>query len=151
IHEPVFTIFICIRNACANGAIVVTMTGIKIQNASNTGVSDSGGAIDNAGGDLTLDHVTVTGNHAVNGGGIRNNGTLALLHSVLSNNFAGQGAGIYNEYAAHLTVDGSTISGNIASINGGGIGVEFTPAISIVRNSTISGNSAPVGGGIYKA
>ena len=80
-----------------------------------------------SGADLTLQGLTVTGGNAVgtSGGGIRNTGTLSLVNS--------------------------TVTGNTAELNGGGIlngelGLQGTLNLS---NSQISGNSAVDGGGIY--
>jgi hypothetical protein len=88
--------------------------------------SEGGGGIENNGGTVTVIYSTLSGNHAFDGGGIDNN--------------AGQ-----ND--AHLTVNDSTLTGNVASRYGGGID-NYNGAVT-VTNSTLSGNSARAGGGIY--
>ena len=132
-----------------------------------------------ASGDLTLDHLTMTGgvadgdNDANDGGAIANDGTLSIQNSTLSGNSAGlDGGGVDNagtlviqnstlsgnsagldgggvDNAGTLTVQNSTLSGNSASANGGGI---FNSGGTLtVQNSTLSGNSAEVGGGIFNS
>ena len=75
-------------------------------------------------------------------------GSMTISDSMISNN---SGSGVSN-VAGFLTVLDSTLSGNSAGQDGGGImsGPLFkTPADVTIINSTISGNSAPgFGGGI---
>jgi len=54
---------------------------------------------------------------------------------------------MYNEFFATLTISGSTVSGNSASYDGGGIYNFF--GMMTVSGSTLSGNSAENGGAIY--
>jgi large repetitive protein len=83
------------------------------------------------------------GNTTNDGGGIYNNGTLTVNYSTVSGNIAsGYGGGIVN--LGTLTVNNSTISGNSATGNGGGIENNGTLT---VNNSTFSGNSTNVNGG----
>ena len=58
----------------------------------------------------------------------------------------GTGSGIYNfgDNSTSLTVTNSTISGNTANAEGGGI---FTLSPTTLNDDTISGNTAPGGGG----
>ena len=62
-------------------------------------------------------------------------------------NLAGVGISIYHS-GATVTLDNSIVSGNTASIAGGGI---FNSGVLTVTDTRISGNNAPVGGGIYNA
>lgn len=82
------------------------------------------------------------------GGGIVNDGgTLTVVDSTISGNTAGfNGGGIFNNAIATLTVTNSTISGNTAGTDGGGISNIGTLT---VNNSTFSGNTANFGGGIF--
>jgi hypothetical protein len=70
-----------------------------------------------------------------------NTGTHVILSKLtITNGFASEGAGIYNK--GNLTINDSTVSGNIAygfSCSGGGIANSGTLTIN---NSTIAGNSA---------
>jgi fibronectin-binding autotransporter adhesin len=142
-----------------------------------------GGGFDNF-GTMTLDNTTVSNNTSANevtpdatfdgaiGGGIYNSGaaTLTLRNSAVTGNNVtvtastttnvfGGGGGIYSD--GIVVLQGSTISGNSASLNsvnpntdifgiGGGMRLTST-ASATVRNSMISGNSVTstgVGGGV---
>jgi streptogramin lyase len=80
---------------------------------------------------------------AANGGGIYNAGTLTVLNSTLSGNSAlNDGGGIYN-YKGTLRVENCKLSGNWASGSydaGGGI-YNYAGSLT-VQNSTLVGNSA---------
>jgi len=92
------------------------------------------------------------------GGGIYSDGTLTIINTTVNGNTAitpspeeGYGGGIYTA-GGTLTITGSTISFNFASLWGGGINGGGT-----ITDSTISGNTAGggddhrpgQGGGIY--
>ena len=58
----------------------------------------------------------------------------------------GYGGGVFANLGS-ITIDGSTLSNNVASVNGGGIWNGFSLTL---RNSTVTGNrAAQLGGGIY--
>jgi hypothetical protein len=79
------------------------------------------------------------------GGGILNAGTLTVTDATISGNSASvEGGGIDNELSGTLTVTNSRISGNTAN-NAGGIRNDGTLAIT---SSAISGNAAVGAGGI---
>jgi Cadherin-like domain len=98
-------------------------------------------------GNLTLDHLALTGGRADGegndglGGAIYNLGTLKLTNSTLSGNAAPLGGGIYNDYV--LTVTNSTVSGNDAGY-GGGI---HNGGFLALLNSTVTTNRADSRGG----
>jgi hypothetical protein len=101
-------------------------------------------------GAITLDQVTITGgtaSAAVNGGGIQapGGGTVTLTNSTVSGNSAGgNGGGVAAAGAVNVT--NSTISGNGATSNGGGIGANGPVTVT---NSTVRDNGvAGTGGGI---
>ncbi len=98
----------------------------------------------NFAGTITLTDTAIRNNL----GGVYNFATLTLNNSSISGNIGSDGpGGIYN-WEGSLTVNNSTISGNSTS-NGGGI---FAGGGGIVRlnNATISHNTAlQAGGGIY--
>ena len=110
----------------------VTIEQLTIQNGSTGG---DGGGIRNgtsqaSGGSLTLRAVTLTGNTATGG--------------------SSDGGGLYSSTRGQtLTIENSTVSGNMAGREGGG--VKSTARRSTVRltNSTVSGNTAEIGGGVY--
>jgi parallel beta-helix repeat protein len=119
---------------------------------------------------ITLSGFTVKGGLATNdiGGGLKVNGTAVLDHMVFTGNsatggtnlVAGQGGGGaigLTQFSGQLKVVDSTISGNTATITGGGIFVWYSGALEI-ENSTISGNTTTFtgtyagfvgGGGIF--
>jgi beta-glucanase (GH16 family) len=118
----------------------------------------AGGILNN--GNLTLDHVSVTGNAMATdggdfwqgGGGIYNGGgaTLYLVDSSVSNNTAQwSGGGIYSFFDTTTTIVRSTISGNISNDVGGGLRLLGNADIT---NSTISGNQSTGwhGGAIFQ-
>ena len=135
-----------------------------------------GGAILNA-GELTLNSVVIADSRALTGGGVYSVGDLNLLGSIIRGNEASndvdmvisQGGGIFAEGSLHVeastishntaehgggiftnavNIMDSTVSGNTASMSGGGAYV--TASLSAI-NSTFSGNRATSGGGLYTA
>jgi len=96
---------------------------------------------------LTLDSSILSGNSAPKAGGVANLGMMTVNNSTISGNVATTlGGGITNP--GTMTVNDSTISGNSAA-DGGGLSNLGTLTIS---NSTLSSNSASAsGGGIYLA
>lgn len=92
----------------------------------NGSVEGNGGAIRNE-GNTTVNNTEITGNTAINGGGIysgdgeESDGSLTLISSTVDNNTAlNCGGGIYSS-GATLSVTNSTISSNNASDCGGGL------------------------------
>ncbi len=120
---------------------------------------------------LVMDRCVVSNNSSLShGAGINNaQGTVAINHSVISGNthvgFGNPfGGGIYNSSSspfgtnlgiagierAGLTITNTTISGNSAFIDGGGLYHVIGPLH--IENTTISGNTAEKwGGGIFMA
>ncbi|HET9906171.1 MAG TPA: choice-of-anchor Q domain-containing protein, partial [Anaerolineales bacterium] len=117
-----------------------------VQNGKNS----IGGGIYNAGGTLSLNNSTISGNHATGGGGggIFNNpgGQVTLNNSTVSSN---NGTGIYNNglpwdngTTTALTLNNSTVSSNNGTgIYNGGLG------IIALNSSTVSNNTTAAGGG----
>jgi hypothetical protein len=101
-------------------------------------------------GNLTLNNATITGGFSGGGGGIFNSGTLTVTNSTLNGNSSvSVGGAIFNLYTGTVTINNSTISDNIANLSGGHGGGITNSGIMIVANSTLSGNSAgSQGGGI---
>ena len=99
-------------------------------------------------GSMTVSDSIISDN---SGPGVKNYLFLTILNSTLSGNSAGEdGGGISSgtfKSPGGVTVINSTISGNSTSSGGGGIAIQYG-GLTIV-NSTISGNSAgDAGGGI---
>jgi CSLREA domain-containing protein len=116
----------------------------------------NGGGIANDGGTFTLDNSAVTGNATTGNSGagiINSQGTLIINDSTVTSNFTtgadrvGGGIGIFG---GTTTIDGSRVSGNDTTGNGGGIYVDNgddPSADVVITNSEIIGNDAGVGGG----
>jgi predicted outer membrane repeat protein len=118
-----------------------------------------GGAVYTLNGSLAVQRSTFAGNTSTTGeggGAISSYGTeVSISDSVISGNDSGdQGGGIRTTKASgpngSLVIQGSTVSGNEASICCGGILTNATQT-TVVRNSTISGNKVTGGssGGVY--
>jgi len=89
-----------------------------------------------------------------NGGGIRNEGTLTLVDTSVSQSSAtcssncyglGIGGGIWNSFEdGRMTLINSTVSGNTARFDGGGI---WNGGMMTLTNTTVSGNTGLAGVG----
>src|SRR5690606_9583087 len=104
------------------------------------GGTSGGGVAYGTGTSGTLDHVTITGNMANQGGGIFNLGVLTITGSTISGNSAsGGGGGIRN--GGTLTIEQSTVSGNTTtsgySIGGGIYNIGGSASVTLT-NSTVS-------------
>ncbi len=151
----------------------VTLSKLKISGG-NPGTADGGGLLVDSGGTLLLDRVTLTGNKAVNGGGISNlgsapglaiqnstisankatmsggglynQGSLVLTGSTISGNHGDDGAGINNAEGATATLINDTFGSNLSTGNGGGFNNSGT---AVLYNVTLNGNKAQVGTALY--
>jgi hypothetical protein len=134
------------RVLVVNSGTVATVKALTL--ADGYGFQLGGGVLNN--GNLTLDHVRVTGNAMTTtagdywqgGGGIYNGegATLNLIDSTVADNTAGwSGGGIYSFFNTTTTIVRSTISGNVSSDVGGAI---RSLGVFTITNSTISGNRA---------
>ncbi|MHB8806998.1 MAG: sortase [Anaerolineaceae bacterium] len=96
---------------------------------------------------VNLDSLRITKGSSDFGAGIFTDGTLTIIDSSLSgNNASSEGGGIFNNNNGVLSVINSTLSGNTAG-NGGGIANYDDLSIT---NCTFSGNTAIYeGGGIF--
>ncbi|GIH13720.1 right-handed parallel beta-helix repeat-containing protein [Rugosimonospora africana] len=109
-----------------------------------------GGAIVNTDGVLRVVDSTFTGNSTGSlGGAIYNTADLTVENSTLSGNSAGSGGAILTFGVAHLT--NTTLRGNRATVEGGGIAVELTGTSTTLDHSTVTGNTSALGGGIFSA
>jgi fibronectin-binding autotransporter adhesin len=97
------------------------------------------------GGDIS----EFSGDTSCGGGILVDEGTVNLTDVTITGSKVENGGGIYvNSNTAILNVTGSTISNNSATLNGGGINVDFG-TVNLSGWTTISGNRAKYGGGLY--
>ena len=112
--------------------------------------SSSGGGIDALGDSTVIKRSRVTGNRSTgDGGALYLGGSLVkVLKSTLAGNrSAATGGGIHMDANGPLVINGSTLSDNVTSGDGGGI-ANYSDLV--ITNSTLSGNRASqFGGGIY--
>ncbi len=150
------------------GAIHITGPGameINYTNASENLAAAEGGAFWNNVGEMTinyanLDNNMASGTDATNGGGalFNNGGIMNVWYSEITNNTAdgaaGSGGGIQNVDGGTLTVNTTTLSGNMAMRAGGGIednSAMMTGTVHL-KDVTLDGNStgnAPGNGGAF--
>ena len=132
----------------------VEVSGLTIQN----GLGGVGAGIRNVDADLTVSDAVVTSNDGSSGTGIFSNGpSLTVERSAVTGNTAALGSpggGIWANY--DLTLRNSTVSGNTAGTEGGGVyagysgysgGMYHHRGPHLIENSTIVGNTAGRDGG----
>jgi hypothetical protein len=124
---------------------------------SNEVIRACGGGISSYSSVVEIEDSLITGNHAdFCGGGINlsrepeTSPSFRLVRSTVSGNTAKHGAGVWIR-DVDADISSSTISGNEATEDGGGIGIRISQfsASLVVESSTISDNSAAVGGGMF--
>lgn len=124
-----------------------------IQNAS-TGLFNNGGGlyIQNATGAIWDSAINKNTSNEY-GGGLRiSGGSLNISKSTINENYAEVGGGgLFLDSSAKVTIEESTIAGNMADINiGDGGGGLYIDGDTDIVNTKILNNSATKGGGIYK-
>ena len=142
-----------------NSGYEATIQGVSITGglATGSGVDEKGGGIFSE-GDLKLEEVVLTGNHADGSGGglLMDGGSLTIVSSTIDGNTAQHGAGAELQTAGSgpVLIESSTFSNNVANSTGGGLtvwgGGGADGAVMIV-NSTFAGNQATnlYGGGLH--
>jgi hypothetical protein len=133
----------------------LTLNNLTIENGAVEGWR--GGGLFNAGGTAVLNHCTVRGNAANDGGGLANqNGVMLLTWTVVdANRSARDGGGIDNWAAtgdAALVVMASTVSSNTAAHDGGGLvnaaSAGRTASLQLVGSAVIANRAERSGGGV---
>jgi hypothetical protein len=122
----------------ASGTLSITDSSLAFNHAAGAG----GGL--RATGSVAVVRSTVAGNQATgsvlaNGGGISASGLVLLESTVAGNSAAAQGGGVFGSGA----ILNSTISGNTSSTNGGGVSTSGSLGLLSV---TVAGNTATNGG-----
>ncbi|MFF4476259.1 right-handed parallel beta-helix repeat-containing protein [Streptomyces melanosporofaciens] len=115
----------------------------------NRAALNNGGGLENILGTATLESVSVRGNTAVSGGGIRNvNGsTLNLKSTTLKENIAVSGGGLSNVASPATLVD-SLVTRNTAITSGGGIDNQSNGQVTLTNTKVIDNepdNCSPEG------
>jgi CSLREA domain-containing protein len=132
-----------------NGGGILNIGMLMLTNSTIQGnVGGNGGGILNT-GILTITASALISNTATTngGGGLYNLGVLSVMNSLVSyNTISGTaefgGGGIFADlFSTSTTVSNSTVSGNRANVNGGGIYINGAPSV-ILNNATITNNIA---------
>jgi|GEM_PF-3008706 len=118
----------------------------------NEALGGDGGSIRNNGGSVTMTKCSLTGNTAVNGGGVSSNGTMVINECDLSRNAAsGDGGALYNA-AGTVRIDKKTLLSLNTAVEDGGAIFNDGGIVSILNRTTLSKNSADAnGGGIHNS
>lgn len=113
---------------------------LTITNGATAGIGAYAGVV-------TVTDSVVTGN-AGTGIGNFSNAKVSVDSTTISDNHASGGGGVWNSIggSGSMTITNSVITGNSATINGGGI---FNRRSLTLTNTVVVGNTATNGGGIY--
>ena len=122
----------------------------------SNGTSISGNVADCGGGGIasylsaTISDCTIsenTTNGYGGGGGIYNNGNMDVSSCTITDNQStcNNGGGIENDWEGVLSITDSTIAGNSANYNSGGL---ENHNVAVLLNDSISGNTAMFGAGL---
>jgi hypothetical protein len=131
--------------------VVVNGNGHTITQTCRTG-TDNGVLRSSGSGDVTLKNITITGGQTSDTGGGVNLPSdfatnLTVDHSTIAGNVScNQGGGLYSDNSGSLTVRSSTLTGNVSQTSWGG-GIDDDSGALLVVNSTLTGNRASSGGG----
>ncbi|WP_055546555.1 hypothetical protein [Streptomyces sp. NBRC 110028] len=136
-------------NGTTTGNGTMTMKGGAL--IKNRAVTSNGGGLENQLGTATLESVSIRGNTAIEGGGIRNvnTSTLNLKSTTLKDNIAVRGAGLSNLGPnATATLVDSLITRNTAITAGGGIDNQSGGQVTLTNTKVVNNtpdNCAPEG------
>jgi hypothetical protein len=133
-----------IRN---RGLLSLTVSAVSDNKVSGSGIDDTGGGILNQ-GQCQLINSTISGNHAVQGGGIMNDsgGSLKITACSIYSNSGQTGAGVMNQGTAEMT--NSTLSSNNALRGTASGGAVYNRERLDLTHCTIADNAAILGGGL---
>jgi len=141
-----------LTNCTVSGNQATNTAAAEVEGPNVVVASNGGGVYNDTNGNLGVNSSTISGNTATDlGGGIFNTAAGDALEisevvrsSTFSGNSAEKGGAIYN--SGNLGVGSSTITGNLAALEGGGIfNGSGTAAIIDIRSSIIAGNTAENG------
>ena len=141
-----------------NGGTLVINNAVISNNMATGTLGSGGGILNDVGSQLSITDSEITGNSAVRaGGGIEDNSgtsTISLTNVNLNGNTVtgppGNGGGLHITGGGNVVIEGGTVSGNTASLEGGGLwngsGTMTLTNVSITEN-TADGDAADDGGG----
>ena len=125
------------------GAGSLTLERVVVEN--NRAIVGGGGI--SSRGPLVIREAIIAGNAADGfGGGVLGNEDVTIFDSRIENNSGGGGAGIQVQDHV-LTIERSSVTGNLADTDGGGIGV-FRNGVLHATNVTVSNNRVELAGNI---
>jgi predicted outer membrane repeat protein len=134
-----------------SGGAIATVAGsvatIADSNLSSNTAPSGGGALAVAQSDVTVTASTLSNNTASSGGGIEasDSSSVTAFGCALQGNTGNYGGAIYT-VGSMLLLEGSVLSNNSASWNGGALFMSYAPT-SRITNTTLSANSATLRGG----
>ncbi len=126
-----------------------TSLSITRSRISENSASQSGGGV-NAGSNMVMTDVVVSGNSSNIGGGIRGGAMIISDSTITGNNSEQNGGGIQNTGGIASIITNSTISHNMAGTSGGGIansGTMTLTDVTIANNSADDPENSPTGAG----
>ena len=149
-------------NYYGGGISALYGTSFTITNStvSNNSAKEGGGIYGWSSATITVVGCGISNNSATSyGGGLYSASgcTVTMTGSTISDNTAATGGGLLNSstsessFPSLMTLTDCTISGNNATIQGGGLinGFNGVPSTATLNDCTVSGNSAPTAGGVY--
>lgn len=125
---------------------VVTLTNLTITNGVPLPPEMYGGGIHNNGSHLIILNSQVSGNSALGGAGVNNEGTLTVLSTIVSHNSATfyQVGGIRNAGGEVTLVDSQIVNNSANNSGAGGIG---NSGIMLITNTIVAHNITMAGSG----
>ncbi|MBK9654798.1 MAG: hypothetical protein IPO66_04725 [Rhodanobacteraceae bacterium] len=132
------------RILAMNATADLTLEGINMQGG-RLGSLETGGAIFNASGTLTLANTFVTVSSAGFAGAIyHENGALTMVDSVVSSNTSGSG-GVITNAEGSVTIIDSTFAGNTHTAAGSSAGVLYNFGGTVTIGGSLFANNSTVG------
>ncbi len=136
-----------------SGAVLTIIDSRVNDNDASVFFGSGGGIFSGDGGSLILENCEVTRNLASNdgGGAVASAGRIANSRIENNRSVSGEGGGLYHSGLKGLEIIASSISGNMARYDGGGlatfVGTSNQPAGISISDSRISSNTSEFGSG----
>lgn len=133
-------------NVANDGAAVYNQTNVKTAFrkcifSGNTAYNNGGAIFNNYSQPVVINNSVICNNSAAQGGGIYNMGSsIGIFNDVIVGNNATNGAAIYNTSSSSVSITNTTIAGNYANSQGGGM-LNNLNCMPKIKNSIISANT----------